>query len=510
MDCFCVHHLGYRSLLIFCEPSRDRTNLSIALQGGFLVFKDILLPFSSEVKSDKSDSTYINKNSYTGLTKSHFNVRYYDKMSTSKINLGIDFGTNNTVFAFQDKNGIRVAQHFNQTEVGCRSCLFFPENKGGAEFSIGKQAMDDYLSSVHGGGAGRRILSIKALLFDEALDSVSIYNTDWSPTEMAGVFLKKLKDDYESKYWTKNSKATVCRPVILSTNPSCDKYLEKRLRMAMEFAGYDQIEIIPEPIAALLNIKTGLKPGSKVLVADFGAGTSDFCIVQIPNNPEDIKAMCASVLATSGIGIGGDKFTQNLFLEYMTPHLGKNALHKSSLESFNTTPIHIYHQLVDWYGLWKLKSAARMETLRRIISNSKTPADKLELLRLKRVIVENLSYEMLESVEIAKKELSESKATNIQYHRTGYPEISINDSLTERMLDEVVHTEIRKIDGTINQALKQADVSQEDVDLVFMTGGTSLATPIRNLLEHKFPNRVVMNNLFTAVAEGASQYSTIS
>lgn len=444
------------------------------------------------------------------LTKPYFNVRFRDRMSTSKLNLGIDFGTNNTVFAFQDKNGVKIAQHFDLTDVGCRSCLFFPERKNGADFSIGKKAMDDYLSSIHGGNSGRRILSIKTLLFDEGIDSVSIYDTEWSPSVLAGAFLKKLKDDFESKYWTKSSKATVCRPVRLSDNPSCDRYLEKRLRMAMEFAGFNQVEIIPEPISALLNIKTGLKPGSKVLVADFGAGTSDFCIAEIPKDPEDIQTLCASVLATSGISIGGDKFTQNLFLEYVTSHLGKNALHKLSSKSFSTTPVHIYGQLIDWYGLWKLRSADRMEGLNRIIFNSKTPKDKIELLRLKRVIQENLSYEILEAVENAKKDLSESEVATVRYQRTGDPEISIETPLTAEMLDEAIHIEIEKIGKTIDLVHERAGVSPKEIDTVLMTGGSSLALPIRNLLEFKFPNKVTMRNLFTAVAEGASQYSAIS
>lgn len=431
-------------------------------------------------------------------------------MSTSKLNLGIDFGTNNTVFAFLGTDGIKIAQHFNRTETGCRSCLFFPEKKEGADFSIGQQAMDDYLLSVHGGKPGRRILSTKTLLFDESIDTFSIYGTEWSPVILAGSFIKKLKDDFESKYGVKTSKATVCRPVNLSSNPACDKYLEKRLLMAMEFAGFDQVEIIPEPISALLNIRTGLKPGSKVLIADFGAGTSDFCVAEIPTNIEDIRAMFSSILSTSGISIGGDKFTQNLFLEHATSHLGKNASHKLSSTSFSTTPVHIYSQLIDWHGLWKLRSPDNMDRLDRIIFNSKTEKDKMELLRLRRVIQENLSYEILESVETAKKELSETESTRIKYNREGDPVISLNELLTEEMLSDAVLVEIEKIDKTINLTLEKAGLHSKDIDTVLMTGGTSLAPPIISLLNFRFPEKVTMTNLFTAVAEGASQYSAIS
>lgn len=431
-------------------------------------------------------------------------------MSTSKLNLGIDFGTNNTVFAFSGDNGTRIANHFNQNEVGCRSCLFFPEADEGSEFSIGQKATDDYLSSVNGGKSGRRILSIKSLLFDEKIDSILIYKTVWTPMELAGAFLKKLKDDFEGKYWTKAHKATVCRPVTLSENPGCDKYLENRLLLAMEFAGFKQTVVIPEPIAALLNMRSGLKPGSRVLVADFGAGTSDFCIAQIPDNPEDIEALRTSVISTSGISIGGDVLTQNLFLGFTPSYFGKNAKHKLSGDSFTDTPVQIYKQLTDWRGLWKLRSAKSMEGLDRIIFNAKTPLDRTELLRLRRLIVENLSYELLESVEGTKKALSDSDSATLQYHKGGDPEISFEKTLTAEMFKEVVIGEIQKINETIDTALNRAGVSSKEIDAVLMTGGTSLALPVRKLLEFKFPGKVTMSNLFTAVAEGASQYSAIS
>ncbi len=430
-------------------------------------------------------------------------------MSTSKLNLGIDFGTNNTVFAFSSEGGTKIADHFNQNEIGCKSCLFFSESEEGSEFSIGQKATDDYLSSVNGGKGGRRILSIKSLLFDEKIDSIPIYKTIWTPAELAGAFLKKLKDDFEDKYWTKAHKATVCRPVNLSEDLRCDKYLENRLLLAMKFAGFDQAVVIPEPIAALLNMKSKLKPDSKVLVADFGAGTSDFCIAQIPDNPEDIDALCASVISTIGVSIGGDALTQNLFLEFTPPYFGKSAKYRLSGDSFTDTPIHIYRQLTDWRGLWKLRSAKSMEGLDRIIFNAKTPLDRTELLRLRRLIQENLSYELLEAVENTKKALSESNSASIQYRKIGNPEISLDVHLSIGMFEEVVINEINRINSTINQASDRAGLSSNEIDVVLMTGGTSLALPVRKLLETRFPGKVTISNLFTAVAEGASQYSAI-
>jgi hypothetical chaperone protein len=431
-------------------------------------------------------------------------------MSTLKLNLGIDFGTNNTVFAFSGDNETRIAQHFGLTEVGCKSCLFFPEADEGSEFTIGQKALDDYLKSVNGGRPGRRILSIKSLLFDKDIDSILIYKNNWSPVELAGEFLKKLKDDFENKYWTKAEKVTVCRPVTLSDNPGCDKYLENRLRVTLEFAGFKEIEIIPEPIAALLNMRTELQPGSKILVADFGAGTSDFCVVQIPENSTDISALCASVLSTSGISIGGDKLTQNLFLEHTPPYFGKNAQHKLSGNSFSETPVHFYRQLTDWRGLWKMRSPQIMEGINQMIFNAKTPEDKEQLLRLRRLIRDNLSYELLEAVETSKKLLSDSNITTITYHKDGEPKIVFDETLTSEMFEEATTEETKELNKTIDKALNNARVSPEEINLVLMTGGTSLALPVRNLLESKFPNKITMTNLFTAVAEGASHYTAIS
>ncbi len=424
-----------------------------------------------------------------------------------QLNLGIDFGTNNTLFAFTGENGTEIARHFNQKEVGCRSCLFFPEKDFGTEFSIGTKAITDYLSSVHGGEEGRILLSIKHLMTLTDIDSIRIYDAEWSPVELMGAFLKKLKNDFEEKYMVRIPKVTICRPVTLSSNPSCDRYLERRLLSAMDYAGFEQVKVIPEPISALLGFETELEPGTNVLVADFGAGTSDFCVAKIPADFKDIPTLFSSVLSTSGVSIGGDILTRNLFLEYATPHFGKDAQYKLSSTSLGEIPTHYYTLLTDWCNLWKLRDARNVEALKNFIFNAGNPEDKNSLLRLKRVIEENLSFELFESVEAGKKSLSESDVNNLVYRRDGTPEICLDKPVTAEMFEQVVSEEIREIDKTIDIALERASMSSEDIGSVIMTGGTSLAKPIRNLLVSKFPGKVAEGDLLTAVAKGASRYS---
>ena len=59
--------------------------------------------------------------------------------------------------------------------------------------------------------------------------------------------------------------------------------------------------------------------GETLLTLDFGGGTLDFCVLR--RQGQDFE-----VVATHGIGLGGDHLDQLLFRQLLFPHLGKGQV----------------------------------------------------------------------------------------------------------------------------------------------------------------------------------------
>ena len=96
-----------------------------------------------------------------------------------------------------------------------------------------------------------------------------------------------------------------------------------RLDEAFGYAGVTQRSFYPEPIAASVSFLHANPDaqGETVLSLDFGGGTLDFCLLR--RQGQDFN-----VIATHGIGLGGDHLDQILFRQLLFPHLGKGEVWK--------------------------------------------------------------------------------------------------------------------------------------------------------------------------------------
>ena len=96
------------------------------------------------------------------------------------------------------------------------------------------------------------------------------------------------------------------RPVRFSTDPQMDALAQGRLLRAAFRAGYDEIFLQPEPIAAAYFYETTIRHPENVLIFDFGGGTLDITIARLGEPGR------RAILATGGIPIAGDVFDRKL------------------------------------------------------------------------------------------------------------------------------------------------------------------------------------------------------
>lgn len=75
--------------------------------------------------------------------------------------------------------------------------------------------------------------------------------------------------------------AVIGRPVMFSTDPKADELAEQRLREAAELAGFRDVVLEKEPIAAPHLLDRRVEQPEMLLVFNFGGGTLDLTVVRL-------------------------------------------------------------------------------------------------------------------------------------------------------------------------------------------------------------------------------------
>lgn len=268
----------------------------------------------------------------------------------------------------------------------------------------------------------------------------------YTPQQISAYILKKLVKDAEEYLGGKIKKAVITVPAYFNDAQ------RQATKEAGEIAGLEVLRIINEPTAA--SIAFGLDRSSeerKIVVYDLGGGTFDVSILDIG---EDI----IEVIATSGNNhLGGDDFDQ---------------------------------RVVDWLADEFMKE--NRVDLRK---------DKQALQRLR------------EAAESAKIELSSKLETDINLPFItvvdGQP-VHLEKRLTRAKFEELVRDLVESTRGPIENAMRDAKVTPQDITDVLLVGGSTRMPYVQKLVKDYFgkdPSKSV--NPDEAVAIGAAVQASI-
>ncbi|MEO1403751.1 MAG: molecular chaperone DnaK [Cyanobacteria bacterium J06635_1] len=271
---------------------------------------------------------------------------------------------------------------------------------------------------------------------------VLIRGKSFTPQEVSAMILQKLKKDAEAYLGEEVTQAVITVPAYFTDAQ------RQATKDAGTIAGLEVLRIINEPTAASLSYGLDKQDQDQlVLVFDLGGGTFDVSILQLGDGVFEVKA-------TSGNNhLGGDDFDNCIVT-------------------------------------WMLASFREQEGL-------DLSKDRMALQRIR------------EAAEKAKIELSTMMTTSINLPFIAADETGpkhLETELTRSQFEDLAKTMVEGTLEPVAQALKDAELSPDDIDRILLVGGSTripaVQKAITNYFGGKTPDRSV--NPDEAVALGAS------
>jgi hypothetical chaperone protein len=286
---------------------------------------------------------------------------------------------------------------------------------------------------------------------------------------------------------------TVGRPVKFAGGDGAagDAVAETRLRTAFAGAGFTNIHLALEPEAAAYFFARRLEQPATVLVADFGGGTSDFSIVRF-----DPRTGTTQALAHAGIGIAGDTLDFRIIDKVVAPAFGKGS-HFRPGDKWLEVPKWIYFEFERWHRLSFLKRPAVLRELRAMEQVSDSPE---KIARLRMFLEQESGFHLYQAVNRCKAALSTSEQAVLAFK---HAQIEVDSLVSRSDFEQWIEPDVTAIESVCSDVLAQAHMTEEDISVVFMTGGTSFVPLIRRRFESRFgAEKIVAGDEFVSVGSG--------
>jgi hypothetical chaperone protein len=417
------------------------------------------------------------------------------------LGIGLDFGTTNSALALAEPGGSVATLARFRSSAGptaiFRSVAFFGREEAGArpESDAGPRAIERYLEIE---GERRLLQSLKSFLASRLFTGTRVFGRPAGLEDLIALILRKLREEVEESAGPLSAPVVVGRPVHFAgaEDAEDDGLAAERLSAALERAGFGEILFEYEPVAAAYHYERGLERDELLLIADFGGGTSDFCLMRVGPGAR-ARRRAGDILGTDGVGVAGDAFDAKLVRHLVAPRLGKGTRHRGEFGRSLPVPAWIYSDLERWHHLSFMRSPRTQAVLHDLRSRAFDPAGIEALIH---IVNHELGYPLYRAVEAAKLELSERAETTLRFRD---PPADIEAPVTRAEFEGWIAEEVEQIATCVDRLLERTEVESSAVDRVFMTGGSSLVPAVRRLFDDRFGSgRVRTGGELTSVASG--------
>lgn len=393
--------------------------------------------------------------------------------------IGVDFGTTNTVVAFDQGEGqaaLAGFDHDGQPFNAFRSALSFHapyDDPAGRVVEAGPWAIDAYVEEPL---ETRFIQSFKSYAASTLFTDTEILRRRFTFEDLLSAFLLKVKEHGGADLAELPKRVIVGRPVAFAGLRPDPALALTRYETGFRRLGFTDIRYVYEPVAAAFFFAKRLEGDATVLVGDFGGGTSDFSLVRFTKQGGRVRSQA---LSNAGVGVAGDAFDYRIIDHLVSPKLGKGSLYKA-FDNVLPIPNRYFTAFARWEQLALLRASRDMKDIRRLVRDAVEP-EKLK--RLVEVLDDNHGYRLYQSVSRLKEALSGAEEAVFSF-KGG--DVEIEGPVKRASFDRWIQPELTAIEGAVDQALSRAGLTEAGVDRVFLTGGSSFVPAVRGIFERRF------------------------
>lgn len=439
-----------------------------------------------------------------------------DPADSRQIGLGVDYGTSNSATAIFDGQNIHLI-HLEKNSTVMPSATYIDRD---FQIKTGQSAIHQYIESntgrtvelsaeilgeartttgqtgdhglpeeantqtlygqsfVDGGQQGRLFRGIKRLLGSSDSQRLLVFDRPFRLVALITPLLVRIKKTIAKQI--RNTPLAECsidhacigHPVNFEGQSS--KGNTQALSLLAEAYGhaeFNEQSYYPEPNAAALSYLYANPNQNEqlILAVDFGGGTLDLCIVRC-------KGKEFNVIATHGIGLGGDHIDQLLFRELLFPLLGKGERWRRAglhMEIETLFPFEEYEELLlNWAVSYMLNQNKYTTPLMQLIGTGDEAAIKFQ--RLYDLIKNNYSYLVSQSIKELKATLSSQEEALLDI-----PELDIELIVTRAEFEVLIQPLLRKLETAVALILEKSEMCAGDIQLVIRTGGSSLIPAVK-------------------------------
>ena len=368
-----------------------------------------------------------------------------------KIKYGIDLGTTNSGIAFINKGESVIVKNALQKDT-TPSCVCFKKNQS---LSIGDTAYNrlnkDKLLALKklGEFQSNTFVEFKRTMGSDKKYHSTFMEKDYSSEELSAEVLKSLKSSTQEDF----KSVVITIPAMFNDNQ------KDATQKAAELAGFSQVELLQEPIAAAMAYGLDEKVGDgQILIFDFGGGTFDVCLVKVEDGIMQVKD-------TEGDNwLGGKNLDNAIVDEIMIPYLKENY----NIDSF-------------------LNDDKKNSLLREAL--------KVEAEKVKISLSFSDSYDVISDVG-------------------DYPEdddgeeIELDFSVTKDEMERVLGPIFQKAIDITNEVLKRNNLDGKSIKSLILVGGPTFSPVLRNMLKEQICQADTSVDPMTVVSRGAAIYAS--
>jgi hypothetical chaperone protein len=457
-----------------------------------------------------------------------------DAGERGRIGVGVDFGTSNSTAAWFDgktlhyvhlerdspvmPTAIHLDRGYTSITGGDAIDRYVEENRGrlvelvpevigeistsvgSGELGDSNAQLDTQRSLVYGPLVdrtlpGRLFHGLKRLLGDSRIDRLSVFSKPFRLVALITPVLLRMREAIETQTHQRAVSVHAGRPVNFEGNDSRRNVVaSERLLEAYRHAGFANVHFYPEPVAATLSYlwRTRPKEGGIALTVDFGGGTLDLSVLRFAGTTFE-------VLATDGVGLGGNRIDQLIYRRLLFPLLGDGEWYSRRVEGRVVESPFPFHEFETGLLNWPITHMLNENRTRTMVIEALAAGgpNAIKFERLKDLISYNYSYNCFQAIKRAKAELSEITETVIDI-----PELNLQVPFTRAQLDDILADELDELRKLIDALLSRVELQRADVTIVIRTGGSSLIVAVKSMLDAMFPGKVAMHDPFTSVAGG--------